>query len=88
VTFRLRDVPLEFEYSSQENRIPPILVQDKLNGSCVLILDGLCDPYGRPADFLSELAGEDGRRRLLNHLLITALQRAIAFIEVKGAPRG
>ena len=59
-----------------------VLVDDELDGAGALVLDGLGERDSLLAHRLARLAVEEGARRLLDHLLVAALDRALALAEV------
>ncbi len=56
--------------------------KQELDGPGVDIARRAGDRHRRPAHFGAELVVEDGRRRLLEDLLVPTLDRALAFAEV------
>ena len=50
------------------------------------VADGLGEPQRGGAELAAQLAADAGRGRLLDHLLVAALHRAVALAEVEPAP--
>ena len=59
-----------------------ILVDDELDGAGAVVADGLCQRDRLLAHRLARFRIEERRRRLLDHLLMAALDRAFAFVEI------
>ena len=66
----------------QEEEVLPVLVVDELHGAGVLVLDLFRDPVPGLSDALPQLLRDARRRRLLHHLLVAPLQRAVALAHV------
>ena len=63
------------------------LVEEELARARALVADRACEPQRRLAHPLPQVAGVTaGERRLLEDLLVTTLERAVAFAEVDAAP--
>jgi hypothetical protein len=84
----LRDRVLDLEprvhlHEEEAVRPQPLAgVRDELDRARPDIADRARRLDGRPAHDLPHLGGESGGRRLLDHLLVAALQRAIALEQV------
>src|SRR5262249_34455374 len=61
-------------------------IEDELDGAGVHVTDLLRDPDRRFGEALAEFGSERGRRRLLEQLLVPALDRALALAEERDAP--
>ncbi len=57
-------------------------VGDELDGACALIVHGLGGAHSGGGDGVARGLIHPGRRRLFDHLLVAALQRAVAFMQV------
>ena len=56
-------------------------VEHELGGAGALVADRTCERDGRVAHARAQLGVERGRRRLLEHLLVAPLNRAVALAE-------
>ena len=63
-----------------------IHVVEELDRPRIIVADALCQCHGGIAEFLADLRVEVHRRSHLDHFLIAALHRAIAFMEVDHIP--
>ena len=59
-------------------------VGDEFDGAGAAIIDRLGRRDRRRADLRAQFRGHAGRRRFLDHLLMAALQRAVALAEMNG----
>jgi hypothetical protein len=59
-------------------------VDEKLDRACVRVFGGLGGANCGLAHLFAEAGGEEGRRRLLDQLLVAALHGAVALAEVEG----
>ena len=59
----------------------PVLVREELNGPGGAVAHGLGQHRGLAAHLGTHLRGQEGRRRLLEHLLVAPLHRALALGE-------
>src|SRR5712691_5252338 len=71
-----------------EEREAAARVDEELNGAGVLVSRGARDPDRRVAETLAQRGVDGGRRRLLDELLVAALDRTVALAEPHdAAPR-
>jgi len=60
----------------------PVLIHEELDGSGIPVVACFGCGDGRFSHFFPQLRGQEGRRCLFDHLLVTALNGAVAFPEV------
>ena len=78
---RLGDPVLDLEPRVHlEEEVPGVRDQE-LDGADARVADLLRDPDGRVRELGEQAGGEPGRRRLFQHLLVSALHRAVAAAE-------
>ena len=56
--------------------------EQELDGAGAVVADLLGEPHGRAAHLLAQVGGQRRARPLLDHLLVAALDRAVALAEV------
>ncbi len=66
----------------------PLLVHQELERARVHVAHPLHEGHRERAHPLAQLRGDEGRRALLDHLLVAPLDRALALEEVHGVPVG
>jgi hypothetical protein len=79
-----RVLDLEACVHLHEVELVRVAVENELDRAGADILDGARGVDGRRAHLVAQLGRHAGRRRLLDHLLVAALHRAVALAQVNG----
>ena len=77
---------LDLEPGVHLEEVELAVLEDELHGAGVEVADLLCDPARGLREARAQPGVESGRRRLLQQLLVTALDRALALAEESHAP--
>lgn len=77
----LGDGVFDLEPGVHLQEVRPVAGDQELHGAGAGVADGAGGAYGEGVEFLGERVGEAGRRGLLDHLLVAALQGAVAGAE-------